>query len=260
MDRRKFLQASLILTGSVAITACAGGQEVALAKQDEPMPPPAAPLLNGWDAVPYDTLIYPYSLPALPYGYADLVPVVDAQTMEIHHTKHHKAYIDKLNAAIEAADNKFRTVPLTIMMENLDQLPEPLQSAVRNHGGGHYNHTLFWPVLSPKNTAPQGKLLEHINASFGSVDALKTKLLEAALSVFGSGWAWVIKGDPYTLEVVTTANQQNPLMPDLAKRGVPILGIDVWEHAYYLTYQNRRKDYLEALWSRLNWDYIGKLV
>lgn len=197
----------------------------------------------------------PFTLPKLPYAYQDYAPYIDAQTMEIHLTKHHQAYVNNLNKAI------IRSLfdPLTIEEVLLNK--EALSSdAIRNNAGGHYNHSLFWEILAPK--AKQGaisaELSKEINTSFGNLDSLKKELNKAAMSRFGSGWAWLILTPDMKLAVVSTANQDNPLMPLEAQRGIPIAGIDVWEHAYYLNYQNRRADYLSAVWELLNWQVISE--
>jgi Fe-Mn family superoxide dismutase len=193
-----------------------------------------------------------HTLPALPYAHNALEPYIDTQTMEIHHGKHHQAYVDNLNKAIEGTDSA--TLSLEDLMKNISKYP----AAVRNNGGGHFNHSLFWTVLAPNAaTAPEGKLAEAINATFGSLDALKEKINAAGATRFGSGWAWLIVKDG-KLEVVSTPNQDNPLMDIAEVKGTPVFGIDVWEHAYYLKYQNKRPDYLKAIWNVVNWDEIAK--
>lgn len=191
-----------------------------------------------------------HSLPALNYAFDALEPHIDAQTMEIHHDKHHNAYVTKLNEAIAGTDAEGKS--LEELMANISNY----SGAVRNNGGGHYNHTLFWDILGPNGGAPTGDLLNAINDAFGSVDAMKEKVNAAGATRFGSGWAWVIVKDG-KLEVCSTPNQDNPLMDIAEVKGTPILGIDVWEHAYYLKYQNKRPDYLGAVWNVINWDAVA---
>jgi Fe-Mn family superoxide dismutase len=193
-----------------------------------------------------------HTLPALPYGHNALEPHIDAQTMEIHHGKHHQAYVDNLNKAIEGTDAA--NLSLEELVKNISKYP----AAVRNNGGGHFNHSLFWTVLGPNAKAgPEGKLADAINEAFGGLDALKEKMSTAGATRFGSGWAWLIVKDG-KLEVTSTPNQDNPLMDVAEVKGTPIFGIDVWEHAYYLKYQNKRPDYLKAIWSVVNWDEVSK--
>jgi len=194
----------------------------------------------------------PHTLPALPYAHNALEPHIDAQTMEIHHGKHHQAYVDNLNKAIEGTDAA--DLSLEELMKHISKYP----AAVRNNGGGHFNHSLFWTVLGPEGqAAPQGKLADAINEAFGGLDALKEKINTAGTTRFGSGWAWLIVKDG-KLEVTSTPNQDNPLMDVAEVKGTPIFGIDVWEHAYYLKYQNKRPDYLKAVWSVVNWSEVSK--
>lgn len=191
-----------------------------------------------------------FELPALPYASNALEPHIDTKTMEIHHGKHHAAYVAKLNAAIEGTDMAGKTLEDLVKNHHSN-------GAVRNHGGGHYNHTLFWSVMSPNGGGmPIGALAEAINKAFGSFDAFKTEFDNAAANRFGSGWAWLCVCDG-TLCVCSTANQDNPLMGEGCK-GTPILGLDVWEHAYYLNYQNRRPDYVSAFWNVVNWDEVAR--
>jgi superoxide dismutase, Fe-Mn family len=191
-------------------------------------------------------------LPPLPYAHDALEPHIDAQTMQIHHGKHHQAYVNNLNAALEKHPEL--TTSLETMLLDLSKVPEDIRGAVRNNGGGHYNHSFFWTLMTPGGaSAPTGALAEAINSTFGGVDALKEKINQAGATRFGSGWAWlVVKGG--NLEFVSTANQDTPL--ELGAK--PVLGVDVWEHAYYLKYQNRRPDYLGAWWSVVNWDQAEK--
>lgn len=192
-----------------------------------------------------------HTLPALPYATNALEPHIDAQTMEIHHGKHHQAYVDNLNKALEGTDAA--DAPLEDIVKNISKYP----AAVRNNGGGHYNHSLFWTVLGAEGQNPEGKLADAINETFGSLDTLKEKMNTAGATRFGSGWAWLIVKDG-KLEVTSTPNQDNPLMDVAEVKGTPIFGIDVWEHAYYLKYQNKRPDYLKAVWSVVNWTEVAK--
>ena len=193
-----------------------------------------------------------YSLPDLPYATDALEPHIDAKTMEIHHGKHHAGYVAKLNAALEGHDD-LASKSIEDLMSGLSDVPEAARGAVRNNGGGHANHTLFWTILSPNGGGdPSGELLEAINAKFGSVENFKTEFANAAATRFGSGWAW-LSVDGGSLVVESTPNQDTPL----SEGRTPILGLDVWEHAYYLNYQNRRPDYISAFWSVVNWDQVS---
>ncbi len=192
-----------------------------------------------------------HTLPSLPYDVAALEPHIDTTTMQIHHGKHHQAYVDNLNKAIAGTDAE--NLSLEDLMKNITKY----DAAVRNNGGGHYNHSLFWSVLSPNGGAPSDSLMAAINEAFGSLDGLKEKLNDAGAKRFGSGWAWLCVQNG-KLVVCSTANQDNPLMPDLGCVGTPIFGVDVWEHAYYLNYQNRRADYLKAIWNVVNWAEVSK--
>ena len=192
-----------------------------------------------------------FTLPALPYAHEALEPHIDKMTMEIHHGKHHQAYVDNLNKAIAGTEHENKS------LEELVANAGKISAAVRNNGGGHWNHSFFWELLSPKGGQPEGKLAEAINSSFGSLDALIEKVNGAGATRFGSGWAWVIVKDG-KLEVTSTPNQDNPLMDVAEVKGTPILGIDVWEHAYYLKYQNKRPDYLKAIWNVINWSKVAE--
>ncbi len=196
---------------------------------------------------------YPFKLPDLGYAKDALEPHIDAQTMEIHHGKHHGAYVNNLNAALEKHP-ELHSWSIEELLGKIAQVPEDIRTAVRNNGGGHHNHTLFWDILTPGGAKePTGKLAEAINTIFGSFDELKTKMTQAGLTRFGSGWSWLVKDKDGKLHVYSTANQDSPLM----EGHTPLLGIDVWEHAYYLKYQNRRPDYLAAIWNVINWDKIA---
>lgn len=193
-----------------------------------------------------------HTLPALPYAYDALEPAIDAKTMEIHHTKHHQAYIDKLNAALEKHPEIAEKM-VEELVADIESVPEDIRSAVRNHGGGHLNHSFFWEIMGPNGGEPSGALLEAINKNFGSVDAFKEKFATEAANRFGSGWAWLVM-DGEKLDVMSTANQDNPI----SSGKTPILGLDVWEHAYYLNYQNKRPDYVKAWWGVVNWREVSK--
>jgi superoxide dismutase, Fe-Mn family len=199
-----------------------------------------------------------YELPPLPYPKNALEPHIDAQTMEIHHDKHHAAYVTNVNKAIAGKADLESKSPEDLI-RNLDAVPADIRGAVRNNGGGNVNHTMFWKILGHAGGQPAGKLAEDINATFGSFDAFKEKMETAGATRFGSGWAWLVVNNG-KLEICSTANQDNPIMGKAVAgcEGKPILGIDVWEHAYYLKYQNRRPDYLKAIWNVINWAEVGK--
>ncbi len=194
-----------------------------------------------------------HTLPELPYDYSALEPHIDAKTMEIHHTKHHQTYIDKLNAAIDGTE--WADKPVEELLRNFSSVPADKQGPVRNHGGGHANHSLFWTILGPNGGGePTGDLASAIDSDLGSFKEFKDKFSELATLQFGSGWAWLVVNSG-KLEVLNRPNQDSPLMDGLT----PILGLDVWEHAYYLNYQNRRPDYIEAWWNVVNWDEVARL-
>lgn len=193
-----------------------------------------------------------FELPALPYAPDANEPSIDKQTMEIHHGKHHAAYVAKLNDAVKGTP--FESKKIEEILRGINDVPQNVRQAVINNGGGHANHTLFWKILGGKGGQPGGKLGDAIKSTFGGLDGLKEKVNNAGATRFGSGWAWLVKTADGKLEVLSTANQDSPLM----QNQVPILGIDVWEHAYYLKYQNRRPDYLKAVWDVFNWSEIEK--
>ncbi len=193
-----------------------------------------------------------YTLPALPYDFAALEPHIDAKTMEIHHDKHHGTYVTNVNNALEGSE--LAELPVAELLTQLDRVPEDKRTAVRNNGGGHYNHTLFWESMSPDGGGePSGELASAIGAAFGSFAEFKDKLKAAGLARFGSGWAWLVH-DGSGLQIVSTPNQDNPI----SEGKTPLLGVDVWEHAYYLLYQNRRPDYIDAWWNVVNWETISE--
>jgi len=205
-----------------------------------------------------------FELPALPYAHDALEPVIDATTMEIHHGKHHGGYVSKLNAALEGHD-ELLSMSIDELCRNLDRVPEAKRAAVRNNGGGHYNHALFWPSMAAPGKggggAPSGDLGAAIDPAFGSFDAFKQQFADAAASRFGSGWAWLCRGSDGSVFVTSTPNQDNPLMSGLVEKpGAPLLGLDVWEHAYYLRYQNRRRAYCEAFFEVINWSKVSELL
>lgn len=191
-----------------------------------------------------------FTLPNLPYAHDALEPYIDVQTMQIHHGKHHQAYVDNLNKALAGTEHEYKT------LEEIVAIAASISPAVRNNGGGHWNHSFFWQILGPATgEGPTGALAEAINATFGSLDGLKEKMNAAGTTRFGSGWAWLCVKDG-KLEVSSTPNQDNPLMDIAEVKGTPILGIDVWEHAYYLKYQNRRPEYLTNIWNVINWKKV----
>jgi Fe-Mn family superoxide dismutase len=194
-----------------------------------------------------------FTLPALPYANNALEPHIDAKTMEIHHGKHHNAYVTNLNAAV--AGKPEESLSIEEICKSISKYP----AAVRNNGGGHYNHSLFWTIMGPNaGGTPAGALAEAINSAFGSFDEFKTKFAAAGATRFGSGWAWLIKDSSGKLQITSTPNQDNPLMDVAEVKGTPLLGLDVWEHAYYLNYQNRRPDYIAAFWNVVNWNEVAK--
>jgi Fe-Mn family superoxide dismutase len=236
-NRRDFIRTAAILSaGSIAGVHTAQGAIGSILNM--------APMAKGFE------------LPPLGYEYDALEPFIDTQTMQLHHDKHHQAYVTKLNEAVNATP-ALQGKLLEDLIKNINTIPESVRTAVRNNGGGHWNHSFFWTLLQ-KETAPSADMVKVINDSFGSMEQFTKDFEKAAASVFGSGWAWVIK-DGKKLAITTTPNQDNPLMDVAAKQGRPIMGIDVWEHAYYLKYQNRRAEYLGAYWKVLNWKRVEEL-
>jgi Fe-Mn family superoxide dismutase len=236
VDRRSFLGAS----AAALAASSAAGMLAPAAQAQTAAAAPAAP--TG-----------PYKLPPLGYAFDALEPNIDAETMEIHYTKHHQAYIDKLNIAV-AKYPDLAKLPAEELVKKLSAIPEEIRTAVQNNGGGHVNHTFFWKIIGPgKGGEPTGKLAEEINKKFGSFAALKEAMNNAAATRFGSGWAWLVMG-PEGLEVISTANQDSPL----TQGKTPIVGIDVWENAYYLKYRNKRPDYVTAWWNIVDWDQASK--
>ena len=210
------------------------------------------------DVAPVGDLTMPvggkFELPKLPYAYNALEPAIDAQTMEIHYSKHHQSYVDKLNKAIAGKP------AAAYSLEKICSLANNTDMETRNNAGGHYNHSFFWQLLTPKGSGkPSGALATAIDNNFGSFDKFKSKFTEEATKRFGSGWTWLVKGANGKLYVYSTPNQDNPLMTKLGFKGVPLVGLDVWEHAYYLKYQNKRPEYISNFWQLINWDYAGEL-
>lgn len=201
-----------------------------------------------------------YELPALPYAFDALEPHIDAKTMEIHHSKHHQTYINNLNAALQGSE--YDGVAVETLIAAIDSLPEHLRGPVRNNGGGHANHSLFWTVMAPADQGgggrPEGALAQAIESDLGGFDAFKDAFTKAALTRFGSGWAWLVVGADGQLNVESSGNQDSPLMRAIGSGSVPILGLDVWEHAYYLKYQNRRPDYIAAFYNVVNWPEVAR--
>jgi Fe-Mn family superoxide dismutase len=200
-------------------------------------------------------LIYPYTLPPLPYAYGALEPHIDAETMKIHHTKHHQGYVDKTNKALEKYP-ELQKKPLEELLKDVSRLPEPIRNELRNQGGGHVNHTFFWQSMSPDGGGePEGALADAIKEKFGSFQEFQKQIDEAAMKRFGSGWAWLVLNGEDELEIVSTANQDSPI----SQGYTPLLGLDVWEHAYYLKYQNRRVEYVAAWWNVINWSFVEEM-
>jgi superoxide dismutase, Fe-Mn family len=195
-----------------------------------------------------------FTLPALPYDYSALEPNIDTQTMQIHHDKHHAAYVNNLNAALEGQP-ALQNASIEEILGNINDVPDSIRQAVINNGGGHANHTMFWEIMGPNGGGdPSGALAQAINKAFGDFSSFKQKVNDAGVKRFGSGWAWLVADQGGNLQVISSANQDSPYMQGLT----PILGVDVWEHAYYLKYQNRRPDYLNAWWSTVNWEAVAK--
>jgi len=237
IDRRTAIKtlggaaSALLLTETLAAEGLAAGQAA----------PAPAPAPNG-----------PFKLPDLPYAYDALEPNFDAQTMHLHHDKHHQAYVNNLNVAA-AAHPELADKSVIELVANLNSVPEAARTAVRNQGGGHANHSFWWPTLGKGGAAPTGELAKAIDAKFGTLSGFQDKLSAAAMSVFGSGWAWLVKMPDGSVSIETTPNQDSPL----TMGHKPVIGIDVWEHSYYLKYQNKRADYVKAFFQVLNWDYVS---
>ena len=240
-DRRDFIKTAALAGAGLALSGCLG------ASDDKNK----TTLTNK----PSDTKTMSYTLPALPYAYTALEPHIDALTMEIHHSKHHNAYVTNLNAAL-AKEPSFKAPECPwALIADLKAVPESIRTAVRNNAGGHVNHSFFWKLLSPSGGGePTGELAAAITKSFGSFDAFKEKFAAAGATRFGSGWAWLVVNADKSLAVVSTPNQDNPIMKGVSDvSGNPVIGLDVWEHAYYLKYQNKRPDYIAAFWKVIDW-------
>lgn len=238
MDRRKFIYSLGLASAAMSFNNISGFTKINT--------------INNKNVRSNDTMAK-FELPALPYAFDALEPHVDARTMEIHHGKHHAGYVNNLNKAVEGTEAEGKS--LEELMQNMSKY----STAVRNNGGGHYNHSLFWSVMGPnKGGNPSGELSDAINKQFGSFDKFKEEFSNAAATRFGSGWAWLIVKADGSLAVTSTPNQDNPVMDLTEVKGTPVLGIDVWEHAYYLNYQNRRPDYIAAFWNVINWDEVAK--
>ncbi|MFZ5390745.1 MAG: superoxide dismutase [Patescibacteria group bacterium] len=194
-----------------------------------------------------------FTLPDLSYAYDALEPHLDKATMEIHHSKHHATYVSKLNEALDK-EPKMQDKSLDWLLANLPEVPDTIRTAVRNHGGGHYNHSLFWQIMSPNKSQPSAQLVEAIDKSFGSMEKFKEQFNQTAVSLFGSGWAWLVKKSDTNLIIMTTNNQDSPISQGME----PILGLDVWEHAYYLKWQNKRADYVSTWWQVVNWSEVSR--
>jgi len=196
-----------------------------------------------------------YELPKLPYAYDSLEPYIDTKTMEIHHTKHHQTYVDKLNGAVKGT--QFENMDVNELLKKINDVPENIRTAVRNHGGGHSNHTFFWQVMAPNaGGEATGKVGDEINNTFGSFDKFKEQFNNSALTLFGSGWCWLVMGKDKKLKIMTTPNQDSPIM----NGEVPVLGLDLWEHSMYLKYQNRKNEYITAWWNVVNWKKVNELL
>ncbi|MBD2353324.1 superoxide dismutase [Tolypothrix sp. FACHB-123] len=241
INRRHFLFLLAVGTGTLALEGCASAEQSPSGSQTSPEPKP-------------DTTTGAIQLPPLPYAYDALEPHIDARTMQFHHDKHHAAYVKNLNAALEKYP-QLKSRSVEDLLRQLDRVPEDIRKTVRNNGGGHVNHSMFWQIMKPQGGGePTGAIASAIKENFGSFADFKKQFNAAGAAQFGSGWVWLVRNKTGKLEVTTTANQDTPLSQGL----YPILGNDVWEHAYYLNYQNRRADYLEAWWNVLNWDEINK--
>ena len=238
----RFSRRSMLRASALAGVGLAGMRGGALLAQEAATPTAAPPAPDG-----------PFTLPELTYAFDALIPSIDAMTMEIHHDRHHQAYVDNLNRAV-ADYPDLQALSIEELVSDLDAVPEEIRTAVRNNGGGHYNHTMFWEIMTPDTIEPSDELADAIANDFGSLEEMQAAVAAAGLARFGSGWSWLVANEG-TLSVLSTPNQDTSLMDG---SGTPILGIDVWEHAYYLHYQNKRADYLAAWWNVVNWDAVSE--
>jgi len=247
MKQKRFLQTRREALGTMF--GAIGGAAIAFAEDTLAAPPRASKLKLDFNKLaPGAAAKYPFALPDLPYATNALAVAVDEQTMQIHHGRHHKAYTDNLNNALKEYP-ALQQKTIVELLSNLKSVPEAVRATVRNHGGGYFNHCLFWQMMSPQSEQPSGDLAAALNRDFGAFESFKEKFAKAASSLFGSGWAWLAVNSKGKLEIIQTANQDTPL----ASGHKPVLGIDVWEHAYYLRYQNKRADYIAAFWNVINW-------
>ena len=254
ITRRKALKTAALAAGAFTLApSLVKAQAAATATPAAAAAAAAAPPLAAGGT----TGTYPFKVPDLPYGYDALEPYIDTLTMHLHHYKHHAAYVENLNKALAEAGEPFQKMTVEELLLHLDEVPEKVRTAVRNNGGGHFNHSLFWQMLKKNEGGqPTGELASAIKETFGGYPEFQQKFSDAAAKVFGSGWAWLVLDDK-DLEISTTPNQDNPISkPD--ENEVPLLGLDVWEHSYYLKYQNRRPEYIKAFWNVVNWDYVGQ--
>lgn len=241
-SRRSFIKWSSLLSAGLL-----GGVSLPALSIDKPTDEDSVNKItqDGWQ----------FQLPPLPYAFDALEPHIDTKTMEIHYSKHHAAYVNKLNEALASAE-EYQGKTIEELFQLMDKMTLVLQKALRNQGGGHWNHSFFWTILSPGNKPFSGKVADAITSKYGSLENFKKTFNDSAVKIFGSGWCWLIKDSQGTLDIITTTNQDNPLMKIADIKGKPVLGIDVWEHAYYLKHQNKRADYLNDIWNVMNWEKI----
>lgn len=246
LNRRNFLYLIGLTAGAMTFGACSANGQTESTASPQASPSPATPTAQNPEG--------PFQLPPLPYAYNALEPHIDARTMEFHHDRHHQAYVNNLNTAI-ARHPELRDRQIDQLLRDLNSIPEDIRTSVRNNGGGHANHTMFWEIMGPNGGGePTGEIANAINQTFGSFESFKEQFNSAGGTRFGSGWVWLIRNADGQLQITTTANQDSPLM----EGNYPIMGNDVWEHAYYLNYQNRRADYLKAWWNTINWDVVNR--
>jgi superoxide dismutase, Fe-Mn family len=246
LNRRHFLSLIGATTGAASLSLLGSGSQFPFAE-----PASAAGFLRSNKQAAQGSA--PFTLPPLPYDYAALEPHIDAETMQFHHDKHHAAYVKNLNAAVDKYP-ELKVMTAEELLRQIDTIPEDIRTTVRNNGGGHVNHTMFWEIMSPDGGTPSGAVESAIRQTFGSFDAFKTAFNEAGTKQFGSGWAWLVMKPDGKLNITSTANQDSPLMQGI----YPIMGNDVWEHAYYLKYRNKRDEYLNAWWNVVNWEEVNR--